>query len=251
MLKLTIRNSAVVIFFITLLFSCSTSNQVASNKIFQKRKYAKGWYINGSNSVESRSTKLENKTGAFEKISELVSDSIPAVASEVLEPKRKTEVSLNNNYSIKKIQTPKINFGKKLKETAVLSPVFSSKATWHQSSPTNLQSGSAQDPWLNDKTVNILLSILAILVLFFTGIAPLAVWIANGPGPALRTSAILYVTFLLSAAILIMTILYLALYSAGTAAVGIIGLAIVFGILSVVLGLVSFFHALISIIRGF
>lgn len=251
MLKLTIRNSAVVILYITLLFSCSTSNQVASNKIFQKRKYTKGWYINGSNSVESRSIKLENKTEGFEMISELVSDSTQAIASEVLEPKRKTEVGLIDSCTIKKIQNSKINFGKKLKETTVLSPVFSTKATWLPSSSTTKQSGIGQDPWLNDKTVNILLSILAILVLFFTGIAPLAVWIANGPGPALRTSAILYVTFLLSATILIMTILYLALYSAGTAAVGIIGLAIVFGILSVVLGLVSFFHALISIIRGF
>ncbi|MEN8957834.1 MAG: YqaE/Pmp3 family membrane protein [Flavobacteriales bacterium] len=39
-------------FTLALLASCSTSNQVVSNKLFQKRKYQKGWHVNSSKKID-------------------------------------------------------------------------------------------------------------------------------------------------------------------------------------------------------
>jgi uncharacterized membrane protein YqaE (UPF0057 family) len=40
--------------------SCTTSNQVVSNKLFQKRKYQKGWHINNSKKLD-KSTGVDKK----------------------------------------------------------------------------------------------------------------------------------------------------------------------------------------------
>ena len=41
-----------------ILASCSTSNDVVSNKLFQKRKYQKGWHVNSSKKID-KSTKVD------------------------------------------------------------------------------------------------------------------------------------------------------------------------------------------------
>lgn len=52
----------IISVFLALLFlaACTTSNNVASNKLLQKRKYKKGWHVNSNQTVE-KSTKSENE----------------------------------------------------------------------------------------------------------------------------------------------------------------------------------------------
>lgn len=47
---------------ITLVASCSTSNDVASNHLIQKRKYTKGYHINSTNQLASKTKKVNNQT---------------------------------------------------------------------------------------------------------------------------------------------------------------------------------------------
>jgi uncharacterized protein YhhL (DUF1145 family) len=107
------------------------------------------------------------------------------------------------------------------------------------------------DPWLSEKAVAIILAVLSLLVLIFTGITPLAVWISVGPGPALDLNLRIYVAFLFCALIFAMALVYLVAYSAAGAATSAVLIAIVFGILMLISWSVSFFHALVSIIKGF
>lgn len=46
------KNIFVLALSVLMIASCSTSNEVASNKLFQKRKYTKGWNVNSSRKVE-------------------------------------------------------------------------------------------------------------------------------------------------------------------------------------------------------
>lgn len=57
-----------------LLMSCSTSNEVVSNGIFQKRKYKKGWYINSNDKIAKKSIKEEEKNNSS--VKEEVNDKI-------------------------------------------------------------------------------------------------------------------------------------------------------------------------------
>jgi len=43
-----------------ILASCSTSSDVASNKIFQKRKYKKGWHVNSTRNVEEKTKVIQS-----------------------------------------------------------------------------------------------------------------------------------------------------------------------------------------------
>lgn len=47
-----IKKIAAITLLSAVLFSCSTSNEVVSNGLFQKRKYNKGWYANKSAKVK-------------------------------------------------------------------------------------------------------------------------------------------------------------------------------------------------------
>ncbi|MDB9931490.1 YqaE/Pmp3 family membrane protein [Flavobacteriales bacterium] len=42
------------------LASCSTSSDVASNKLFQKRKYKKGWHVNSTRNVEEKTKVIQS-----------------------------------------------------------------------------------------------------------------------------------------------------------------------------------------------
>ena len=43
-----------------ILASCSTSSDVASNKLFQKRKYKKGWHVNSTRNVEEKTKVIQS-----------------------------------------------------------------------------------------------------------------------------------------------------------------------------------------------
>lgn len=255
------KNSVSILICLSLLLSCSTSNQVASNKLFQKRKYTKGWYSSASRSIEKRAQVAQQESVVVNKeIS--VSDSTTPVSATTTSTSSSLSASHSQVQNRKErmpgvrstlLKTEQAEFSiPRFTNEMTVDPVFKSSQEKTSMYPTSQNDNvKFQDPWLSDKTVNILLAILAILVLIFTGIAPLAVWIANGPGPSLNMSVLLYVAFLFFALIFVMTILYITVFAGGAATVGSIGLAVAFGVLTVVTSIVSFFHALVSIIKGF
>ncbi|MEN8787444.1 MAG: YqaE/Pmp3 family membrane protein [Flavobacteriales bacterium] len=55
------KNVLFLALSILMIASCATSNEVASNKLFQKRKYTKGWNVNSSQAIDKSngSTKEE------------------------------------------------------------------------------------------------------------------------------------------------------------------------------------------------
>lgn len=46
------KKNILFLLSILIIASCTTSNEVVSNKLFQKRKYQKGWHINSSSKVK-------------------------------------------------------------------------------------------------------------------------------------------------------------------------------------------------------
>jgi uncharacterized membrane protein YqaE (UPF0057 family) len=88
------------------LFSCSTSNNVVSSKLFQKRKYQKGWHVNSTNKIDrvKKAEKTEYEEGLVAQ-NERVEDE-PVQKNERTETKKevtiqatenKAEVVVNNN----------------------------------------------------------------------------------------------------------------------------------------------------------
>ena len=51
----------IIALFLAIIFlaSCSTSNNVASNKLIQKRKYKKGWHVNSTQKIEKTANSEE------------------------------------------------------------------------------------------------------------------------------------------------------------------------------------------------
>lgn len=84
-----------------LIAGCSTSNEVASNKLFQKRKYQKGWHVNASPRFDKNSVHTEE---------ELVE------AREVLVETEKEEKVLVASQSINASQNETIEFSEDLVE---------------------------------------------------------------------------------------------------------------------------------------
>jgi uncharacterized membrane protein YqaE (UPF0057 family) len=48
------------VLWLMILASCSTSSDVASNKLFQKRKYKKGWHVNSTRNVEEKTKVIQS-----------------------------------------------------------------------------------------------------------------------------------------------------------------------------------------------
>lgn len=84
-----------------LIAGCSTSNEVASNKLFQKRKYQKGWHVNASPRFDKNSVRTEE---------EIVE------AREVFVETEKEEKVLVASQSISASQSETIEFSEELPE---------------------------------------------------------------------------------------------------------------------------------------
>lgn len=84
-----------------LIAGCSTSNEVASNKLFQKRKYQKGWHVNASPRFDKNSVRTEE---------EIVE------AREVFVETEKEEKVLVASQSISASQSETIEFSEELVE---------------------------------------------------------------------------------------------------------------------------------------
>ena len=240
------------LFVLVGMFSCSTSNEVATNKLFQKRKYNKGWHVNSIPNYSVSHTVNKNKELTQSKAtqdsdtstSQKESDSIftQAETQLVFYPKTKQNLKKHSESTAKKSTSA----------TSLINPSASFSQEFTNNNELILgQKMKLFDPWLNENAVQIILAILALLVLIFTGITPLAVWISVGPGHALKTNMTLYVAFWLCALVFAMILLFLFVYTSASAGVAAVVLAILFGLLTVIIGVTAYIHALVSIIRGF
>lgn len=244
------------LYVLFLVFSCSTSNEVASNKLFQKRKYKKGWHMNSSPNYanrNSRSKNIESDSTSIAQVSDSNSTQYNHSESIYNSTETKKQIAFYTSKSKEKKE------GNQKTKTGNINFIFSGIPTTanYQNETENhiqIQEGAKLDlfdPWLSEKAVVVILALLSLLVLIFTGITPLAVWISVGPGPALDLNLRIYVAFLFCALIFAMAMVYLVAYSAAGVATSAVLIAIVFGILMLISGTVAFFHALVSIIKGF
>lgn len=64
---------------LAIISSCTTSNQVVSNKMFQKRKYQKGWHINNSQKIDKSTEVNKNLAVAQNEDSEREQNNVSVV----------------------------------------------------------------------------------------------------------------------------------------------------------------------------
>ena len=82
---------------IIFLTACSTSNEVSSNRLFQKRKYQKGWHINSSKKIDKSSKGEKHEEIAIN--SDIVKTKSKVVDSKTLKKDESTQVT-NQSISI-------------------------------------------------------------------------------------------------------------------------------------------------------
>lgn len=162
-----------------LLMSCSTSNEVVSNGIFQKRKYKKGWYINSNDNIAKKSIKEEEKNNSS--VKEEVNDEIVQIPVIKLEEKQistnETNVPLISKEYLKENKIPSDNkIDKKLlvsnNENSVLSTLTPLKIAKYSLESMNKQKEINKKSETKSGGVKILLIILAFFIPFLaSGIA--------------------------------------------------------------------------------
>ena len=225
-------------FSILFLASCSTSSDVASSKLLQKRKYQKGWHSNRTPIFDKNN---QNKKEIYSAIK--VSES-----TQELVAKKEIDEEVLSEYSVEtnSVLNSTVHYENSTKVKQSLSNVLNKEETL----PTiieNQNSGfislipdenSSSMPVENsDSTSRILLMLLGIVILII-GIPPLAILVAVGRGGALKFNLYL---FLISSLFLVAAIV-----------VGPLGLGFWFCLLvGFILYLAAYIHALITIIRGF
>ncbi len=228
-------------FSILFLASCSTSSDVASSKLLQKRKYQKGWHSNRTPIFDKNN---QNKKEIYSAIK--VSES-----TQELVAKKEIDEEVLSEYSVEtnSVLNSTVHYENSTKVKQSLSNVLNKEETL----PTiieNQNSGfislipdenSSSMPVENsDSTSRILLMLLGIVILF-TGITPLAILVAVGRGGALKFN--LYLFLIGSLFLVAATFIFLFSFS---------GLGFFFCLsFSFILYLAAYIHALITIIRGF
>lgn len=225
--------------------SCSVSSDVVSKRFLQKRKYQKGWYVNSVERV-SKSTETQQQEEEFVSEESKTKDSTYSFQATVnQEPNSRINDSVINGEETKST----LNFVKKLKEIKLSKIIEANLPTLEFPIPEEDQVSNESQVTsapIDESDKRVLLAILGVLILLFTGIAPLAVFVAIGRGGALRVSAILYIiTWLLFIAFGI-ALLGLVVTTATAVLV-----QFILGILVILMLLATFIHALVSIIRGY
>ena len=226
-------------FSILFLASCSTSSDVASSKLLQKRKYQKGWHSNRTPIFDKNN---QNKKEIYSAIK--VSES-----TQELVAKKEIDEEVLSEYSVEtnSVLNSTVHYENSTKVKQSLSNVLNKEETL----PTiieNQNSGfislipdenSSSMPVENsDSTSRILLMLLGIVIL---GIPPLAILVAVGRGGALKFN--LYLFLIGSLFLVAATFIFLFSFS---------GLGFWFCLLvGFILYLAAYIHALITIIRGF
>ena len=239
-------------FGIVFILSCSTSNRVVSDKLFQKRKYTNGWHINSSSRISSTDKENKKKLEASQN-KLLLEDSAITFSdistSEIIEKinKKIEQLPIQKNTQNTVSKAKRISVKKEDKQ--LVNSYFKSSHLVIVSSNTQQEEAPLSKPDVSDKYA--LFAILGVLVLFFTGIAPLAIWIAIGKGRAFRISLILTLVtlaLLISFVISLAVFLPVAVFTPGIVS-GIT--VVVFGVMFALMAISTFIHALYSIIRGY
>lgn len=233
------------IILLSLAVSCSTSNNVVSNKLFQKRKYQKGWHINKPTKLPEKTDKQPNEEIAKVDEKVQVTEYSDEVTVEYSAIKKKLADSKEQIVEVYQIEKGPSLLGEKvsLKESrGDLSQVYVASdynSTQAVSGLTQLYSPPIDR---SDGLTRFLLALLGFIVLFFTTISPLAVLIALGRGEASRINTMIY----LLAVFLAIVGIALLIITGGTAIAVLIPLYA-----SIIIWLVSVVHAIFSIIRGY
>lgn len=178
----------------TVLFSCSTSNNVVNNSLFQKRKYNNGWHFkNGSNAKSNGDVSRETTINEVLKTENNVSKEAVKTANikTVLLSKNNSKKEINKIVLAKTVQSKsgKINKSEATQisdrsESLSQKNKKNSKYLFSQKNEKNNSNGS-------DDTELILLVILALLI------PPLAVFLARGIGTEFWISLILTILFVI------------------------------------------------------
>ena len=224
-----------------------------SHKLFQKRKYQKGWFVNSISeySLNTKKSKSYNSSNREEiivfkelslddSISEPKSSNKKYLVDKMTldlgrDIKVETQKSELNQHSI----PPLINFTNQDKNTPKTTRFL---ALDPQLLPVTEKRETRYFNQKTDDDLRLVLALLGLLFLFFTSISPIAIWIALGSSQAVRVNA----RFYLSAVFLVVLGLVLFVVTGYFGiAVGIILLA------ALLLWLISVVHAVISIIRGY
>lgn len=164
-----------------ILASCSTTNEVTSNRLFQKRKYQKGWHVNSSRSVDKSTKSTDDEVVASYTINETISEeqlketqsssltspqlaesnenSIAAQAESVVENPEKVVSKVNNILEKQRQSTTN-----SLSENVVPESEFQNTTVSRDQSIRKLISEKSKDSSGDDMLI--LLYILAVLIPF-------------------------------------------------------------------------------------
>lgn len=177
---------------VTILFSCSTSNEVVQNGLFQKRKYNKGWHLNKSTTVKAK--KGENIAQTYEKskgeennmedanMADTENKKEKSVSSQFVSTKEETinEVVLfaSNNENIKEVIS-----------TNEFEAIEADLIKITETKPVEVSKVDKQNSRNDDDAYFILLVILALIL------PPLAVYLIDGMGNTFWLSVVLTLLF--------------------------------------------------------
>lgn len=183
-----IKKTVSYLLVCSILASCSTSNQVISNKLFQKRKYQKGWHVNSAKSYKKDKSK-ENHTSY---------DEVKDIAIAINQKKEvaivKKEVMVNRFFQIQRFTN------KKLLAVIKKSPLVKKRLV---ESVVNIDFNRVESITKTDKVINppidrtgainrFFLVLLALGIIFYFQLSPLAILIAVGKVESFKTNLILW-----------------------------------------------------------
>ena len=236
-----------ILFVVVFLFSCSTSNEVVSNKLFQKRKYKKGWHKNSSPNYAHKSKK-HNKKFVTKVTKNNVKDKHKVISKTSNNEIVSKEVESNSSVSKESVVTiqeifSKNKFSQTQNENSQNNPELTPEVYKnYDKQPISRDVLESPTVAADDSDLRILLAILGIIMMIFTTIAPLGVLIALGRGEALRINLFIYLGAVILAIVGIILLIALGFESI---IVGIVLTA------SIITWLISIIHAFVVIIRGY
>ncbi len=227
-------------FSILFLASCSTSSDVASSKLLQKRKYQKGWHSNRTPIFDKNNQNKKEIYSAI-KVSESTQELVAKkeIDEEVLSEYRvETNSVLNSTVHYENSTKVKQSLSNVLNKEETLPTIIENQNSGFISLIPD-ENSSSMPVENSDSTSRILLMLLGIVMLFIGIPPPLAIFVAVGMGGALKFNLYL---FLIS-----------SLFIVAAFFIFLLGLGGFWFCLSVwfILYLAAFIHALITIIRGF
>ncbi len=192
-MKKIIAFSLVVLF----LTACSTSNNVASNKLFQKRKYNKGWHVNSSKKIDKTTSSQTEEVVYAEELIKSDAEESTKNNNILLAENKESHVEKLDNFKtedLKQSKTTNQSVGDNVAKasgltdnTALNSEIIieENHQNINESKSKLITNSSNEAPNSGSDVGIVLLVILAILL------PPLAVFLARGIGTEFWISLIL------------------------------------------------------------